>query len=110
MMIGKAVRSSSAIRSAVVLLDEGHAESEGEIREWMSGNTCRCSAYPNILAASARRHVVASSPIVFSVRCSWADRLALHAFWFVFSERPIGRQSLPQLLDLGNGFPDLRLC
>jgi xanthine dehydrogenase YagT iron-sulfur-binding subunit len=39
------------IISAVALLNEGHAASAGEIREWMSGNICRCGAYPNIVAA-----------------------------------------------------------
>ncbi|HEY7059887.1 MAG TPA: (2Fe-2S)-binding protein [Chloroflexota bacterium] len=41
------------IMSAVGLLAEGHAGSDAEIREWMSGNICRCSAYPNIVAAIA---------------------------------------------------------
>ncbi len=39
------------IMSAVALIEEGHAGSDDEIREWMSGNICRCGAYPNILAA-----------------------------------------------------------
>ena len=39
------------ILSAVALLAEGHATSETEIREWMSGNICRCGAYPNLVAA-----------------------------------------------------------
>jgi xanthine dehydrogenase YagT iron-sulfur-binding subunit len=39
------------ICSAVACVKEGHANSEEEIREWMSGNICRCGAYPNILAA-----------------------------------------------------------
>jgi xanthine dehydrogenase YagT iron-sulfur-binding subunit len=39
------------IVSAVALLDEGHTGSAEEIREWMSGNICRCGAYPNIVAA-----------------------------------------------------------
>jgi xanthine dehydrogenase YagT iron-sulfur-binding subunit len=39
------------IMSAVALIDEGHAGSDNEIREWMSGNICRCGAYPNIVAA-----------------------------------------------------------
>ncbi len=39
------------ICSAVALLKEGHATSDAEIREWMSGNLCRCGAYPNILDA-----------------------------------------------------------
>ena len=39
------------IISAVALLNEHHAGSAEEIREWMSGNICRCGAYPNIVAA-----------------------------------------------------------
>jgi xanthine dehydrogenase YagT iron-sulfur-binding subunit len=39
------------ICSTVALLQENHANSDAEIREWMSGNICRCGAYPNILAA-----------------------------------------------------------
>ena len=39
------------IMSAVSLIEEGHAGSADEIREWMSGNICRCGAYPNIVAA-----------------------------------------------------------
>ena len=39
------------IMSAVALLEEGRAGSDEEIREFMSGNLCRCGAYPNIVAA-----------------------------------------------------------
>jgi xanthine dehydrogenase YagT iron-sulfur-binding subunit len=39
------------IMSAISLLAEGRAGSDEEIREFMSGNLCRCGAYPNILAA-----------------------------------------------------------
>lgn len=39
------------ILSAVALLAEGRAGSDAEIREFMSGNICRCGAYPNIIAA-----------------------------------------------------------
>jgi len=39
------------ICSAVGLLNEGHAKSDDEVRELMSGNICRCGAYPNIVAA-----------------------------------------------------------
>nr|WP_222852466.1 (2Fe-2S)-binding protein [Streptomyces piniterrae] len=39
------------IMSAVALLKEGHASDDAEIREWMSGNICRCAAYPHIRAA-----------------------------------------------------------
>jgi xanthine dehydrogenase YagT iron-sulfur-binding subunit len=39
------------ICSAAGLIEEGHARSDDEIRELMSGNICRCGAYPNIVAA-----------------------------------------------------------
>ena len=39
------------IMSATALLKEGHAHSDQEIREFMSGNLCRCGAYPNIVDA-----------------------------------------------------------
>ena len=39
------------ICSAVGLVNEGHAKSDADIRELMSGNICRCGAYPNIVAA-----------------------------------------------------------
>jgi xanthine dehydrogenase YagT iron-sulfur-binding subunit len=39
------------ICSAVGLMNEGRAKTADDIRELMSGNVCRCGAYPNILAA-----------------------------------------------------------
>jgi xanthine dehydrogenase YagT iron-sulfur-binding subunit len=39
------------ILSAIGLIREGRAASDDEIREYMSGNLCRCGAYPNIVAA-----------------------------------------------------------
>ena len=39
------------IISAVACVQEGRATSDDEIREYMSGNLCRCAAYPNIVAA-----------------------------------------------------------
>lgn len=39
------------IMSAVGMLKEGHAETDDDIREQMSGNICRCGAYLNIVAA-----------------------------------------------------------
>src|SRR5258707_1176312 len=39
------------VMSAVALIREGHARSTAEIREWLSGNLCRCSSYPQILSA-----------------------------------------------------------
>lgn len=43
--------TSGQIMSAVACIREGHADSETEIREYMSGNLCRCGAYPNIVDA-----------------------------------------------------------
>jgi xanthine dehydrogenase YagT iron-sulfur-binding subunit len=39
------------ILSAVACVEQGHAGSDAEIREYMSGNLCRCAAYPHIVAA-----------------------------------------------------------
>jgi xanthine dehydrogenase YagT iron-sulfur-binding subunit len=39
------------VMSAVACVEDGHATSDDAIREFMSGNICRCSAYPQILAA-----------------------------------------------------------
>jgi xanthine dehydrogenase YagT iron-sulfur-binding subunit len=41
------------LMSAVGCIREGHTRSNDEIREWMSGNICRCSAYPQIAEAVA---------------------------------------------------------
>ena len=43
--------TSGQIVSAVGLIDEGRAGSDAEVREFMSGNLCRCGAYTNIVAA-----------------------------------------------------------
>jgi xanthine dehydrogenase YagT iron-sulfur-binding subunit len=39
------------ILSAVACVNEGHASTDAEIREYMSGNLCRCAIYPDIVAA-----------------------------------------------------------
>jgi xanthine dehydrogenase YagT iron-sulfur-binding subunit len=39
------------IMSAIKLLEEGNAETDADIAEFMSGNICRCATYPNIRAA-----------------------------------------------------------
>src|SRR6266536_6559496 len=39
------------ILSAIACVNEGHADTSADIREYMSGNLCRCAAYPNIVAA-----------------------------------------------------------
>ena len=42
------------IMSAIALLEEGHVHSRAEIREFMSGNLCRCGAYNGIIDAIER--------------------------------------------------------
>ena len=49
------------ICSAAGLIAEGKAKSAGEIRELMSGNVCRCAAYPNIVAAVKQAAAATSS-------------------------------------------------
>lgn len=39
------------IMSAVACIREGHADTDEDVREYMSGNICRCGAYSNIVAA-----------------------------------------------------------
>jgi xanthine dehydrogenase YagT iron-sulfur-binding subunit len=39
------------ILAAIGCVNEGHAKTTDDIREYMSGNLCRCAAYPNIVAA-----------------------------------------------------------
>jgi xanthine dehydrogenase YagT iron-sulfur-binding subunit len=43
--------TSGQIMAGVACINEGHAGSPEEIREWMSGNICRCGAYEGIVAA-----------------------------------------------------------
>ena len=47
------------ILSAVACVQEGHAGTDADIREYMSGNLCRCAAYPHIVAAikQAKAHM-----------------------------------------------------
>ncbi len=45
--------TSGQIMSAVAVIAEGRAKDDDAIREAMSGNLCRCGAYPNIVAAVA---------------------------------------------------------
>jgi xanthine dehydrogenase YagT iron-sulfur-binding subunit len=39
------------IMSGIACINEGHANSKEDIKEFMSGNICRCGAYPNIVKA-----------------------------------------------------------
>jgi xanthine dehydrogenase YagT iron-sulfur-binding subunit len=43
--------TAGQIMSAVKLIEEGNATTDADIAEYMSGNICRCAAYPNIRAA-----------------------------------------------------------
>jgi xanthine dehydrogenase YagT iron-sulfur-binding subunit len=43
--------TSGQIMAGVACINEGHAGSPQEIRDWISGNLCRCGAYDNIVAA-----------------------------------------------------------
>lgn len=43
--------TAGQIMAGVACIAEGHAGSAQEIREWMSGNLCRCGAYDHIVAA-----------------------------------------------------------
>jgi xanthine dehydrogenase YagT iron-sulfur-binding subunit len=46
--------TSGQIMSGIGCIAEGHTGSAAEIREWMSGNLCRCGAYTNIVNAVAK--------------------------------------------------------
>ncbi len=50
------------IMAAIACVKEGHAKSEDEIREYMSGNLCRCAAYPKIVAAVAQAQSEMAKP------------------------------------------------
>jgi xanthine dehydrogenase YagT iron-sulfur-binding subunit len=39
------------ILSGIACIEEGRATDAASVRDWMSGNLCRCGAYPNIVAA-----------------------------------------------------------
>lgn len=43
--------TSGQIMSGVACIKEGHCNSVDEVKEYMSGNLCRCGAYPNIVSA-----------------------------------------------------------
>ena len=48
--------------SAIACIEEGHTTDEHEIREWMSGNICRCSSYPQIVDAVKAAATAANNP------------------------------------------------
>jgi xanthine dehydrogenase YagT iron-sulfur-binding subunit len=48
--------------SAVACIEEGHTTDGHEIREWISGNICRCSSYPQIVEAIKAAAAAANSP------------------------------------------------
>jgi xanthine dehydrogenase YagT iron-sulfur-binding subunit len=51
--------TSGQILAGIAVLREGRAKTDDEVRQQMSGNICRCGAYPNIIAAiqAARKEV-----------------------------------------------------
>src|SRR5437762_1073175 len=53
--------TSGQIMAGVACIAEGHAASAQEIRDWMSGNLCRCGAYDHIVAAIAHAAAVTRS-------------------------------------------------
>jgi len=60
------------IMSAVACVNEGHARSDDEIREYMSGNLCRCAAYPHIVdavnQAKAQMPAAPAAPPAFQLK------------------------------------------
>jgi xanthine dehydrogenase YagT iron-sulfur-binding subunit len=54
--------TSGQIMAGVACIAEGHAGSPQEIREWMSGNLCRCGAYDHIVAAIQDAARVTAAP------------------------------------------------
>jgi xanthine dehydrogenase YagT iron-sulfur-binding subunit len=51
------------IMSAVACIHEGHAGNEDDIREYMSGNICRCAAYPKIVQAVVQAAPLLNRPV-----------------------------------------------
>jgi xanthine dehydrogenase YagT iron-sulfur-binding subunit len=43
--------TAGQLMSGVACIREGHAKTAGEVQVWMSGNICRCGAYPGIVSA-----------------------------------------------------------
>jgi len=43
--------TAGQIMAGIACIEEGHTGSEQEVRDWMSGNVCRCGAYQGIVAA-----------------------------------------------------------
>jgi xanthine dehydrogenase YagT iron-sulfur-binding subunit len=48
--------------SAFACIKEGHTTNDHEIREWMSGNICRCSSYPQIVEAVKAAAIAENNP------------------------------------------------
>ncbi len=80
--------TSGQIMAGVACIDEGHAGSAQEIRDWMSGNLCRCGAYDHIVAGypgRGSRHGLRAkggkpcTPSPLNVRATLIAALALRA-------------------------------
>ena len=70
--------TSGQICSALGMLNEGHAKTDAEVQELMSGNLCRCGAYPNIVAAiqAAREQITTAQPEIAIPAYSFVNREA----------------------------------
>jgi xanthine dehydrogenase YagS FAD-binding subunit len=72
--------TAGQILSGVACIEERHAGSPAEIREWMSGNICRCGAYTNIVTAIANVSAVSWAAMFPATFIKAADeRAALSA-------------------------------
>jgi aerobic-type carbon monoxide dehydrogenase small subunit (CoxS/CutS family) len=67
------------ILSAVACVHEGHAGTDADIREYMSGNLCRCAAYPNIGAAIKQAKTVMQTALKDQRKVSPCDHLCTRA-------------------------------
>ena len=71
--------TSGQIMSAVACIREGHASSDADVAEYMSGNLCRCAAYPQIRAAvraAAASGSLIMQPFAFSRAATLDDAVA----------------------------------
>jgi xanthine dehydrogenase YagT iron-sulfur-binding subunit len=80
------------IMSAITCVKEGHAGSPDDIREFMSGNLCRCAAYPHIVAAIQQAKPQMERPDAAVPICSKPRRgCGCRQLWRRKSDVPCGR-------------------
>ena len=91
------------IMSEVACVKEGHAGEADEIREVMSGNICRCAAYPNIVAAIrqvGRRSGGRGRCVRLATFAHRTSPPALARFWLSRNGVPRGGTTLVDLMKL----------